>query len=78
MYFVIVSLCTVAVIYGYCGWRLLVPLQLHSALAVAAWLSLTALALLLIMGPELLFIGDSFNTRMNTVFKLYYMPLIHI
>lgn len=46
MYFAIVSLCTAAVIYGYCGWRLLVPLQLHSELAVAAWLSLTALALL--------------------------------
>ena len=37
---------------------------------------LTALALLLIMGPELLFIGDSFNTRMNTVFKLYYQAWI--
>ena len=33
---------------------------------------LSALGLLLIMGPELLFVGDVFGNRMNTVFKLYY------
>ena len=33
---------------------------------------LSALGLLLIMGPELLYVGDFFGTRMNTVFKFYY------
>jgi uncharacterized membrane protein len=34
------------------------------------------LGLLLIMGPELLFVRDFFNSRMNTVFKLYYQAWI--
>lgn len=47
MYFFVVSLSMVAVIYGYCGWRLLLPLQFHSPLpALAAWLCLAGLALL--------------------------------
>ena len=46
MYFLIVSLGMVAVLYGYCGWRLLIPLRLHFPLSLAAWLSLAALALL--------------------------------
>ena len=33
---------------------------------------LSALGLMLIMAPELIYIGDLFGTRMNTVFKLYY------
>ena len=37
---------------------------------------LSALGLMLIMGTELLFVGDSFGTRMNTVFKLYYQAWI--
>ncbi len=42
-------------------------------------LLLAALGLLLIMGPELLFVDDSFggaHERMNTVFKLYYQGWI--
>ena len=42
-------------------------------------LALAALGLLLIMGPELLFVDDSFGgrwDRMNTVFKLYYQGWI--
>ena len=35
-------------------------------------LAMSALGVMLIMGPELLFIDDAFGTRMNTVFKLYY------
>jgi YYY domain-containing protein len=38
-------------------------------------LALTSLGLLIIMGPELLYVDDSFggaSERMNTVFKLYY------
>ena len=39
-------------------------------------LALSALGLLLIIGPELIFVGDPFNNRMNTVFKLYYQAWI--
>jgi YYY domain-containing protein len=42
-------------------------------------LVLAALGLLLIMGPELLFVDDAFggaNERMNTVFKLYYQAWV--
>ena len=42
-------------------------------------LALAALGLLLIMGPELLFVDDAFggaNERMNTVFKLYYQAWV--
>ncbi len=39
-------------------------------------LVLSGLGLLLIMGPELLFVKDFFGTRMNTVFKLYYQAWI--
>ena len=42
-------------------------------------LALSALGLLLIMGPELLYVDDSFggaHERMNTVFKLYYQGWI--
>ncbi|MBI2873052.1 MAG: hypothetical protein HYY00_07705 [Chloroflexi bacterium] len=35
-------------------------------------LVLAAVAFLLILGPELFFLVDLFNSRMNTVFKLYY------
>jgi uncharacterized membrane protein len=35
-------------------------------------LTLTAVALLLILGCEFFFVGDVFTSRMNTVFKLYY------
>ena len=37
---------------------------------------LSALGLFMIMGPELLFVGDSFGIRMNTVFKLYYQAWV--
>jgi len=35
-------------------------------------LLLTSTALLLILGTEFFYVGDVFNSRMNTVFKLYY------
>jgi YYY domain-containing protein len=35
-------------------------------------LMLTSTALLLILGTEFFYVGDVFNNRMNTVFKLYY------
>ena len=46
MFFLIISLGLVAAIYGYCGWRLLLPFRLHGSAAVVAWLALIALALL--------------------------------
>lgn len=39
-------------------------------------LLLFTLAISLILGPELLYIGDVFNSRMNTVFKLHYQAWI--
>ncbi len=35
-------------------------------------LLLTALAALLVLGPEFLYLRDQFGTRMNTIFKFYY------
>ena len=67
---------------------ILIGLAVYSALWLAKWrgasgqafgLALAALGLLLIMGPELLFVDDIFvtpNERMNTVFKLYYQAWI--
>ena len=39
-------------------------------------LMLAALGLLLVLGPELFFVRDFFNSRMNTVFKLYYQAWV--
>ena len=67
---------------------LLITMAVYSALWEAKWrrlsgrsfaLALAALGLLLIMGPELLFVDDSFgppSERMNTVFKLYYQAWV--
>ena len=53
--------------------------QGRSSIGRAFALGLSALGLLLIMGPELLYVNDGFggaNERMNTVFKLYYQAWI--
>ena len=39
-------------------------------------LLIVALGLMLLLGPELLYLVDFFGTRMNTVFKLYYQAWI--
>ena len=39
-------------------------------------LLLLTIAISLILGPELLYIGDVFNSRMNTIFKLHYQAWI--
>ena len=44
--------------------------------AVAFVLAMVSLGLLLILGPEFLRLGDLFNNRMNTIFKLYYQAWI--
>ena len=41
-----------------------------------AALAMATLGLLLILGPELVFVGDQFGTRMNTVFKFYYQAWV--
>ncbi len=38
--------------------------------------ALAVFGLLLLLGPELVFVGDQFGTRMNTVFKFYYQAWI--
>ena len=64
---------------------ILISVAVYDALWLARWrepsgkafgLVLAAMGLLLIMGPELLFVGDFFGSRMNTVFKLYYQAWI--
>ena len=63
----------------------LIAVAVYTSLWLVRWrgstgqafgLVLAALALLLIMGPELLFVEDYFHNRMNTVFKLYYQGWI--
>jgi YYY domain-containing protein len=39
-------------------------------------LALGVFGLLLLLGPELVFVGDQFGSRMNTVFKFYYQAWI--
>lgn len=39
-------------------------------------LAMVSVGLLLILGPEFLRLGDLFNNRMNTIFKLYYQAWI--
>jgi len=69
---------------------LLITVAVYSALWMARWhgasgaafsLALAALGLLLVMGPELLYVDDIFgdgSQRMNTVFKLYYQAWIFL
>ena len=38
--------------------------------------AMATLAMLLLLGAELVFVGDQFNNRMNTVFKFYYQAWI--
>ena len=40
--------------------------------SLAFTLGIAAMGIALVMGPELFYIVDSFDNRMNTVFKLYY------
>ena len=39
-------------------------------------MALAVLGMMLILGPELLYIGDTFGSRLNTVFKLYYQAWV--
>jgi YYY domain-containing protein len=39
-------------------------------------LALAVFGLLLLIGPELVFVGDQFGSRMNTVFKFYYQAWV--
>lgn len=44
MLFFLISVAVVALVYGYCGWRLIVPAHLTGASAIAAWGTLILLA----------------------------------
>ncbi|MFC1526132.1 metallophosphoesterase [Candidatus Latescibacterota bacterium] len=46
MVFLVISVTIVGILYGYCGWRLLVPARLPYPYSLLAWLSLAALAVL--------------------------------
>ena len=39
-------------------------------------LAMATFGMLLVLGPELVFVGDQFGTRMNTVFKFYYQAWV--
>ncbi len=43
---------------------------------LAAALALATFGMLLTLGPELVYVGDQFGTRMNTVFKFYYQAWV--
>ena len=43
---------------------------------LAAALALATFGMLLTLGPELVYVGDHFGTRMNTVFKFYYQAWV--
>ena len=60
-------------------WSAIHEIKTVGATGKAFALTLAALAMLLIIGPELLYIDDFFDapsTRMNTVFKLYYQAWV--
>ena len=47
-----------------------------ASLSLLAALGLTFVGIFLLMGPELFYLVDLFNNRMNTVFKLYYQAWV--
>ncbi len=75
----LVHIMPLALLIGMSAWSTLHEVRLRGASGRAFALVLATLGLLLIMGPELMFVDDSFDNpsqRMNTVFKLYYQAWI--
>ena len=67
------------ILIGMGAWSALHEVKSRGPSGRAFALILATFGLLLILGPELLFVDDSFDTpsqRMNTVFKLYYQAWI--
>ncbi len=68
-----------ALLIGMGAWSAIYECKTRGASGRAFALALATLALLLIMGPDLLYVDDFFgenNERMNTVFKLYYQAWV--
>ena len=71
----LIHILPLALLIAMAAWSAIHEAKLRGATGKAFALALATLALLLILGPELLYIDDSFggqDERMNTVFKLYY------
>ena len=70
-----VHILPLALLIAMAAWSAIHEAKTRGATGKAFALALATVALLLILGPELLYINDSFggqDERMNTVFKLYY------
>ena len=75
----LVHILPLALLIGMGAWSALREIRSRGPSGKAFALILATLGLLLIMGPELMFVDDSFGVpsqRMNTVFKLYYQAWI--
>ena len=75
----LIHILPLIVLIGMSAWSALHEIKSRGPSGKAFALVLATFGLLLIMGPELLFVDDSFDTpsqRMNTVFKLYYQAWI--
>ena len=74
-----IHILPMALLIAMAAWSAIHEAKTRGATGKAFALALATLALLLIMGPELLRIDDSFggqDERMNTVFKLYYQAWV--
>ena len=75
----LIHILPLVILIGMSAWSALHEVKSRGPSGKAFALVLATFGLLLIMGPELLFVDDSFDTpsqRMNTVFKLYYQAWI--
>ncbi len=74
-----VHILPLALLIGMAVWSAIHETRLRGPTGKAFALTLGALGLLLIMGPELMYVDDFFDAprqRMNTVFKLYYQAWV--
>ncbi len=75
----LIHILPLVILTGMSAWSALNEMKTRGPSGKAFALILATFGLLLIMGPELMFVDDSFDTpsqRMNTVFKLYYQAWI--
>ena len=74
-----IHILPLALLIGMAVWSAIHETKLRGPTGKAFALTLAALGLLLIMGPELMYVDDLFDDprqRMNTVFKLYYQAWV--
>ena len=75
----LVHILPLALLIGMAVWSAIYETKLRGPTGRGFALALGALGLLLIMGPELMYVDDFFDDprqRMNTVFKLYYQAWV--